>query len=84
MLHGKWKLIRDTSINTSELYDVTRDEDERDDLSRRFPDVVSHMESLLVDWHKELEASRSGIRATAPPQLTPAEREQLRGLGYVE
>jgi arylsulfatase A-like enzyme len=84
VLHGKWKLIRDTSINTSELYDVTRDEDERDDLSRRFPDVVSHMESLLVDWHKELEASRSGIRATAPPQLTPAEREQLRGLGYVE
>lgn len=84
VLEGKWKLIRDTQRETTELYDLTHDANESEDVASLNPTIVARMETLLANWHQELEASRQGIPTMAPPELTPAEKEQLRGLGYVE
>lgn len=84
VLEGDWKLIRDSMANTSELYDLRRDEDERQDVAALHPSVVDRMEALLARWHHELDEKRQGIPVTAPPELTPEEKEQLRGLGYIE
>ncbi|MCP4036668.1 MAG: sulfatase-like hydrolase/transferase, partial [bacterium] len=84
VLEGDWKLIRDTKVGRSELYDLSRDEAETNDIAPLHPDVVAHLEDLLSSWHATLEDSRGERKVTPSPQLTPEEREQLRGLGYLD
>ncbi len=77
----RFKLIRDDVSGKIELYDLTRDPHERQDVADRLPDVV---ESLLRELERRI--------ALAPPGLvTPGERSfseddlmGLRRLGYIE
>lgn len=84
VLEGDWKLIRDSVAKTYELYDLSRDEGELEDLARLHPEVVDRMQALLASWQHELETSRQRIQVTAPPRLAPEEKEKLRRLGYIE
>ncbi len=84
VVEGDWKLIRDTVRKRSELYDISKDPNEEDDLAWRHPEVVARLEARLTGWHDELARSRDGRPSAIAPELSEEEIEQLRGLGYVE
>jgi arylsulfatase A-like enzyme len=84
VVEGDWKLIRDSVAESTELYDLSRDEGELDDLANLQPEIVARMGALLTRWQRGLEIQKQRIHASAPPKLTPEEKERLRGLGYVE
>ncbi len=44
---GKWKGIRRRPANTMELYDLSKDLDESDDVAARHPDVVAEMAKAM-------------------------------------
>lgn len=66
---GKWKLIENYESETFELYDLTCDVSEREDLSSKFPKVVKSLSSLLDKW-------KSDINAPIPSLLNPKYKEQ--------
>ncbi len=74
-----YKLIH-SSDGEHELFDLSKDPDERVDLSERQPDRVREMVRQV-----EAETGRNADRAGAPEtSLTEAEIERMRALGYVE
>jgi hypothetical protein len=71
---GRYKYIR---APRPELYDLRADPNERTDLAAQQPDVARELDAKLA---AELARSPRGSESVA---LRPAEREQLRSLGYV-
>ena len=63
---GDWKLIREAG--EFELYDLTGDAGERQDLASARPEVAARLSSLLSDWETELAEPRwepGGLREEA-------------------
>jgi len=94
LFDGRWKLLRTVhdyyattkfhrEAGAIELYDVSRDPDERTDLSAVEPSRVADMTARLATW-----MTAHGIvpeAAPAPrPTISPQDRERLRLLGYIE
>jgi arylsulfatase A-like enzyme len=66
-IEGKWKLIKRFHGNDVSqckalhqwdqepfhLYDLKNDPDEKDDLGKKFPQLVSKMDQMMDDWLKE-------------------------------
>ena len=88
VLPAVWKLLRLRSTRESqpffqfELYDLDADPEELIDRWPTEPVVGEALRQLLVRRGHIDEATRQ--RATAPVELTPKARENLRALGYVE
>jgi arylsulfatase A-like enzyme len=75
---GSYKLHTESISEQSELYDLSRDPRELENLAERAPDVVVEMRSELQDF-------TAGSRPEGETaELSPAELEQLRNLGYVD
>lgn len=51
-----WKLIHYWEDGHTELYDLTNDPAERQDLSRAFPDRTKILRGQLLDWLEEVDA----------------------------
>ena len=65
---GNWKLIQWSDDNKTELFDLSRDIGEKNDLAAQQPARVQKMTALLNDWKK-----RVGARdATPNPNYDPA------------
>lgn len=52
--HGRWKLVRHMN-EPLELYDLSTDIGESNDVSAEFPAVASELERALADWEAEVE-----------------------------
>jgi arylsulfatase A-like enzyme len=65
-----------------EIFDVVRDPEERVDLAPQRPDLRRRLSAMTADWRARLDAGRMG--PGAPVEPSPALRERLEALGYVE
>jgi arylsulfatase A-like enzyme len=63
-----------------ELFDLSADPLERDDLIERRDDLASTLQQSLDAYHGSLELCEPG---EAPPDLTPQQIERLKALGYI-
>jgi arylsulfatase A-like enzyme/tetratricopeptide (TPR) repeat protein len=77
LISGKWKYIQ---APKPELYDLTGDPTEKDNVIAQNPARTSELRSRL---EKMLASSGSGTRS-GQRKLSPAEQERLRSLGYVQ
>ena len=57
MMTDEWKLIHYFEDGRNELYDVTADLGEQNDLAVEHPETVTQMEKVLMDWQKEVGAA---------------------------
>ncbi len=64
--------------NRIELYNMSIDPQETDDLSATFPGVVKRLATALARWKASLE-----IPTANPPRLEEEDLEALRNLGYI-
>lgn len=78
---GQFKLIADSRGHV-ELYDLSEDPTESNDLSADRSDVVQSLRSLLSEWQEEHPVTDilAGNQADIPVDVM----ERLRSLGYVE
>jgi arylsulfatase A-like enzyme len=67
-----------------ELYRVSRDPGERDDLAAREPGRAAELERELAAELARAAADAARYRRGGPAELTEAERAQLEALGYFE
>jgi arylsulfatase A-like enzyme len=54
---GDWKLLRFPD-RPAELYNITKDESEQNDLAAKYPDKVREMYKMIFDWESTLERPR--------------------------
>ena len=73
----RYKLIRDRQSGRDELYDLLTDPGEHQDRAAREPERRDALAERL-----ERFLARGAAEAPAAAPLSPAEREQLRALGY--
>jgi arylsulfatase A-like enzyme len=78
VVHGGYKLIENPG-GTIELYDLTRDPAELDDLAQAEPERAALLQALLRDWLER--------HPTPPPgttrEVSAEQLEALRALGYL-
>jgi arylsulfatase A-like enzyme len=65
--HGNFKLIEFFEDGRLELYDLSKDIGEQNDLSRKEPEKANQLHALLVAWRKSVRAQMP----TANPQYEP-------------
>ena len=53
---GKWKLACEYDGSGPQLYDLSQDRGEAQDLSGSMPDVVGQLSEQLLAWHREMPA----------------------------
>jgi arylsulfatase A-like enzyme len=75
---GDWKLIVGPGEDARELFDLSRDPEERNDLSAKEPARVEALHLQIQGW---LEAHRRGDGV--PDSVSQEDLERLRALGYV-
>lgn len=75
---GDWKLVHDVGMQAAELYDLSKDMGENNDVSQHFPDVVSTLMTKYKSWDASLESPRWTENHRAN---TTAERAQAREAG---
>ncbi|MCP4889693.1 MAG: sulfatase-like hydrolase/transferase [Planctomycetaceae bacterium] len=51
---GDWKLLCEYDGTQPELYDLSKDRGETNNLASQFPDQVSRLTKVLLDWHGTL------------------------------
>ncbi|MBW2420343.1 MAG: hypothetical protein JRH19_17515, partial [Deltaproteobacteria bacterium] len=79
-IQGRYKLIWDDLAGVAELYDLSGDPSERENLVQTKPDRVRQMLAAMRAFHETLEASSEPAQTLEPTQ---EELEALRELGYV-
>ncbi|MBW2390805.1 MAG: sulfatase [Deltaproteobacteria bacterium] len=77
VVYGQHKLIVDLESGAVELFDLSADPDERNDLSDERAELVEALRLLLDSL-----SSQGGLRGQ-PLELTDEERERLKALGYL-
>jgi arylsulfatase A-like enzyme len=75
---GDWKLIVGPDAGARELFDLSRDPGEQNDLSAQEPARVEALDRKIHDW---LAAHRRGD--VVPDSVSQEDLERLRALGYV-
>jgi hypothetical protein len=75
---GDWKLIVGPGEGDRELFDLSRDPEERNDLSAQEPARVEALDRKIHDW---LAAHRRGD--VLRDSVSQEDLERLRALGYV-
>ena len=68
---GKWKLVWINYRKRWELYDIAKDRTESNDLASEFPELVSELEELWLDWASKnfVELQRVKQPATGMPKI---------------
>jgi len=67
-----------------ELYDARGDALNLEDVAASHPDVVERLAQELAAWREAVAAGGLASDAEATQELSPAELERLRSLGYVQ
>jgi arylsulfatase A-like enzyme len=75
-----WKYIREEN-GDEQLYDLTADPDEMNDLATETPDVLSDLRETLEDHLATLDESREDL---GDVEMDEEVRQRLRDLGYQE
>jgi arylsulfatase A-like enzyme len=73
---GRWKYIEGDLLETRELFDLEARHRERQNLAAAHPEKVRELAGRLEEWRRAQGA------APDPPDLSDADREALRALGY--
>jgi arylsulfatase A-like enzyme len=86
---GRWKVVRKARTGAVEVYDLAEDPKERWNLIAEKPAIAQRMLDELLFWRTEMAdgALRTGtlaVEAEGQQELSQAEQEQLRALGYLE
>lgn len=77
----RFKFIHDTATGRAELYDLSADPEERNDLSAADPLRTAFYRQSLQSWLLSVERAASADRETT---LSPKQMENLRALGYLQ
>lgn len=80
ILYRKWKLIKDRSDNSLQLFDIIKDPDEKINLAATEPIIV---EKLLASLDNQDKDYTSQPGASTLEEKDPHKLEQLRSLGYL-
>ncbi len=93
MINQRWKLIhnyqtslRKQKLSVYELYDLTTDPNEKNNLANEKQEVVNELVLLLEDWQKNntLSPAKDKINQAYSIENIPPELEmQLKALGYL-
>lgn len=75
----EWKYIR--TEDGEELYDLTTDPDERENVLNDEPPVLEHARSVIDDHRQEIDATEADI---GDVHMDDTVKERLRDLGYKE
>lgn len=78
----QWKLLAYTDEQRYELYDLDADPTEQHDLAEQLPGKVAQLKQLL-EQQMALNAQRGAGVKIRYAEMTPAELERLRALGYI-
>ncbi|MBW2444685.1 MAG: sulfatase [Deltaproteobacteria bacterium] len=76
---GDWKLILSPGEQGFELYDLSRDPGEQDNLAGLRPDVVERLNQRLDGWQRSQR-----VHTAAPAAPDEDAQQRLRALGYVD
>lgn len=77
---GKWKLIEFYEFDQTELYDLSRDPGETQDLSTTHPEQTAKLKQQLVEWQQRMSATMpmpnpaydaGAADAALPPRKSP-------------
>lgn len=60
VVSGHWKLLADSELGRTELFDLAADPLEKEDLSKATPAELERMTGLLVSWRKSLPEKPEG------------------------
>jgi len=71
VVHQEWKLVANRDLSHAELYRITQDTFEKNDLSKAEPNAANAMLAKLEQWQSTLPAKPSG-------NVFSAERAQLK------
>jgi len=52
--HGDWKLLFNADINRNELYNISKDPFEKNNIAENKKQIISELKGLWNDWKKEL------------------------------
>ncbi|MFH1842114.1 MAG: sulfatase [bacterium] len=80
-----WKLVwlRENDQDHRELYNLTRDPGETDNVAADYPDIVDRLEARLWElFDRENPLTDRGL--DQPERLSEEERQRLRALGYID
>ncbi len=81
MMTDKWKLIRYFEDGRNELYNVTSDISEKNDLAASHPEVVKQMEAKLQNWQKEVGAAFPVANTNYNKKKDDSQREKMAAEG---
>jgi len=56
IVDNKWKLVTNKDLSYVELYDITTDISEKNDLKNQNMDVVNNLKNKIIEWQKTLPA----------------------------
>ena len=80
MEDGSWRFILRAN-GAQELYDATRDPQERNNLAHQHPEIAERFRQVL---EPRLAAFLEGGAGDGPAELSPESLEALRSLGYIQ
>jgi len=83
LLNYPWKIIHSvfSSAEVTELYNLADDPQEKNDLSATYPDET---EKLLASLEKIMNLAGQKVFRSQRRWISPAEKEKLRSLGYID
>jgi arylsulfatase A-like enzyme len=80
VIDSKYKLIKDHTKDRISLFDLENDPAETRDLSADMADRARELRTTLEAWDRELQEATPSRQM---PELTDAERQRLKSLGYL-
>jgi len=63
---GDWKLLINEDGTSPQLYDLSKDIKEKNNLASEKPDVVERLKRMVLDWRKSMPAEHVSVNAQGP------------------
>ena len=79
---GSWKGIWNADLDTFELYDLSADPDELNNVESDHPKIVDAMRARAKAWYEDCQ--NQPAQAQEVGELSEETLQSLRSLGYVE
>jgi choline-sulfatase len=74
---GRWKYFLAEQEKTRELYDLSQDPKELDNIVEKHPEKARALDAALAEWRRAQKGAKR-------QQMSPEDVERLRALGYVQ